>query len=70
MWHIDWGWGDITSELGDAPVKTMTHSEYYDQHFDMTQDGMLTIIKLENTVSRSTNEAVGMLADMCPSSMR
>ena len=42
----------------------------YDQHFDMAQDGMLTIIKFENTVSRIMNEAVGMLADKCPSSMR
>jgi len=55
-WHIDWGWGDDTSELGDDPVKTMAHSVHYDQHFVMTQDGMLTISKLQNAVSRGTND--------------
>ena len=54
-WHIDWGWGDSTSELGDDPVKTMTHSADYDQHFSITPNGTLTIEKFQNTVSRETN---------------
>ena len=55
-WHVDWGWGESSSESGDDPVRTMPHSVNYDQQFTITQDGALTIGKLQNTVSRGTND--------------
>ena len=56
VWNINWGWGELTSNQGDSPVKAMTTP--YNQTFTFDEYGTLTISKFQNTVSRDTNNVI------------
>ena len=55
-WEIPWGWSFHSRAVGDVPVKIMQAT--YNQVFSIDEQGMLSIMKFGNTVSRGTNNVV------------
>jgi hypothetical protein len=61
-WNIQWGWRERNSDIEDIPVKTI--SERYDQTFTIDQDGTLSVLKFNHTVSRGTNNIIRLNGDI------
>ena len=53
VWDIPWGWTTNGCEAAASPIKEIV--QHYNQTFEITEDGTLTITKFGNTVSRGTN---------------
>ena len=56
VWDIPIGWGERNRVKGDVPVKTC--SEIYNQTFELTSNGTLSITKFGHVVTRTTNDVI------------
>ena len=61
VWDIPIGWGERNQSSGEAPVKTC--GTIYDQTFEITSNGALSVTKFGYTVTRGTNDFIFLMGE-------